>query len=404
MRYERAKKNLVDDCPEKRTEIAKNAKTPPEILYYLAVDTTVEVREAVAGNAATPVHAAKILAKDTDVAVRENLVKRIDRILPMVSENEKTKVRDIAINVVETLARDEVVRIRQAVADVVKDMTDIPHHIIKTLADDAELSISLPVIENSPLLTDEDLIEMISQHPESKKIPSIAKRKDISEEVTDSIAASKNVDAISVMLENKTAQIREETLDMIISQAPSIQQWHQPLVTRPELPPKAVGKLIEFVAGGLLTQLEQTQKISPKHREQIEKKIKAKAEEKSNQKVHIELLKQNPQEWANVMFQKGKLTEDVLLEQIKHNHREAVIAGISLLSKIPVFVLNYAFASANPRLLVSVSWKSNLSMDFAYDLQKTIGKLEDDRCLKSKDGSFPISEEDMETELRSLYR
>lgn len=403
-RYENAKKKLQSSNATERKNIAKNSKTPPEILFYLAVDPDVEVRKELTENSETPIHAAKILANDPETAVRENLAKRLDRILPDMNNTEKTKVNQIANEVLSTLVRDEVVKVRKAVADVVKDMTGIPHHIIKTLAEDTELDISMPILQDSPLLTDEDLIEIITHHPESQKITAIAKRANVSENVSDVIANTKNIDAVSALLENSMAQIREETLDLIINQAPEIHDWQRPLVTRPELPSQAVGKLIEFVADGLLTELETHQKISPEHRQKIQGRIKKVAEDRSNQKEYIELLKKNPQEWAELMQRQGKLTEELLTEQIQHNYKEAVIAGISLLSKVPVFVLNYAFASGNAKLVSSVCWKSGMSMQFSYHMQKNICKIPDYGLIAPTEEGFPFSVEEMETELRSLYK
>ena len=404
-KYEENKKALLKKDPEAKMRIARDPKTQPEILFYMAVDPSLEVRAEVAKNPETPIHASQILSKDPADVVRENLSKRIDSMLPNLSKDEHSKVCKMTISALENLAKDQVTKIRQMVADVIKDNTDVPNYIIKDLAKDPDLKISMTILQESPLLTDEDLLDIISQDPESKKIPAIAKRKNVSTVISDSIVASKNIAAVSALLENDTAQIREETLDMIIDQAPSIQQWHRPLVRRPKLPDRVVSRIINFVSEGLLDEMSKHQKLDNKQRIQISSKIKDKAHERVNMKEHIKALKHDAMEWAKLMKQQGKLNEKLLEEQILHNHKEAVIAGLSVLSKIPVFVLNYALVSGNAKLVCAVSWKSSLSMKFAVQLQRIIGKIPEDTVIHpQKDSKYPITTLEMENELQSLYK
>ena len=55
-----------------------------------------------------------------------------------------------------------------------------------------------------------------------------------------------------MLLANPSAQVREETLDLIVQRAPGRPRWHAPLVERPTLPARLAAKIAAFVADALL--------------------------------------------------------------------------------------------------------------------------------------------------------
>src|SRR5204862_1833089 len=80
--------------------------------------------------------------------------------------------------------------------------------------------------------------------------------------VADAVAATSDVPAVSRLLPNASAQIREETLDRIIDRAPSVTAWHAPLVQRPKLSATAAKRLAHFVAASLLKELQERKDLS----------------------------------------------------------------------------------------------------------------------------------------------
>lgn len=100
--------------------------------------------------------------------------------------------------------------------------------------------MATPVLEYSPLLSDEDLLEIIGRNPIRGTLAAIARRQNVSEPVTEAIVESPDRDAVTALLANPSAQIREETLDRIIDAAPDQEPWHTPLVHRGELSVRAI--------------------------------------------------------------------------------------------------------------------------------------------------------------------
>jgi len=115
--------------------------------------------------------------------------------------------------------------------------------------------VSRPVLEHSPLLSDPVLIEIIRSDPVRGAVAAISRRDGLRGDVADAVAASGEERAITALLSNKSAQIREETLDGLIEIASGVPAWHAPMVSRPVLSARAIARLSGFVADSLLEAL-----------------------------------------------------------------------------------------------------------------------------------------------------
>src|SRR5262249_16147169 len=78
----------------------------------------------------------------------------------------------------------------------------------------------------------------------------------VGERIADAIVATGRDGAVAALLANRSAQIREETLDLIVERAPAQPSWHAPLVERPVLPVRAARKISSFIAEALPEVLE----------------------------------------------------------------------------------------------------------------------------------------------------
>ena len=75
-----------------------------------------------------------------------------------------------------------------------------------------------------------------------------AQRAGVAGKVADAIVAVDDEAAIAALLANPSAQIREETLDLVVERAPARASWHPALVRRPLLPARLVKRVASFVA------------------------------------------------------------------------------------------------------------------------------------------------------------
>ena len=218
---------------------------------------------AVAENRATPRQADLILTRDDDEFGARAARGQDRALVPEFAGEEREKIRALSHQVLETLARDQAVKVRQIVAEALKDSVDAPVAVIQKLARDIEIQVAGPILEYSPLLTDEDLLEIIAHGPIRGALTAIAKRRQLSDKLSDGVAVAALADpgaesnSVRKLLQNKSAQIREDTLDRILDQAGKVPTWHEPLVERPTLPMKAIKRLAAFVSRTLLEALQQ---------------------------------------------------------------------------------------------------------------------------------------------------
>ena len=137
-----------------------------------------------------------------------------------------------------------------------KDVASAPPSVIRRLARDAELSVCQPVLEFSPMLTDEDLLDIIASDPVQGSLAAVSRRAHVGETVADAVARAGDADAIAELLAKHGAQVREELLDRLIEDAPEHPQWHAPIVRRPRPSNSAAGRLTRFLTQSLLRELQ----------------------------------------------------------------------------------------------------------------------------------------------------
>src|SRR6185369_15002372 len=153
------------------------------------------------------------------------------------------------------LARDQLPRVRRVLSQALHTLPDAPHEVVLTLAKDPEVSVAAPVLQFSPVLTDEDLLSVIESSPMTACLVAISCRLNVGEEVSNALVGTGQVDVITALLRNDSAHIREETLDAIIDAAPQQSTWHEPLVNRRRLGDQAALRIAEFVASSCLKKL-----------------------------------------------------------------------------------------------------------------------------------------------------
>lgn len=420
--YEAAKQMVRSADPAVRRKVAEHPKTRPELLYFLAADAAAEVRRAIATNAGTPRQADLMLAKDREVMVRRAVAQKIARLLPELSANQAAQIEKLTVECLETLARDQASEVRGILAEALKDLPNAPHGVINTLARDVELSVCSPVLLNSPILTDEDLADIILKGPVAGAMTAIASRRNVSASVADAIARSDDEAAVTALLGNSSAQVREETLDRILDQAPQHEPWHAPLVRRPRLPARAVARLASFVADGLLMVLHGRDDLDPAAARDLAEAVRqrvGKAASAGSGGADVvrgpvefdddlvggaaagpEKPVERPSDRAARLFKEGKLTESVLEGSMVEGDRAFVLAGLGELSQIPVAIIDRIIGTHAPRAVTALCWRAGLTMRFARQAQLRLAQIPPKTALNARDGTYyPMSDDEMRWQL-----
>ena len=261
--YDKAKHIAEKGNVKERIKLASYDDLDPEFLYYFAKDEAAEVRRAVAKNDGTPLQADVVLAEDTDTQVRIELAHKIGRIIPTLTDEENERLTEMAMQVLEILARDTETQVRAVISDEIKLLTNVPKRLVKQLARDAEDVVAMPILEYSSLLTDKELTQIIASGVQGGALFAIACRDGLSAEVAEAISATEDKSAIKALLENLTAVINEKAMIAIGTHAPDIPDWHRPLVDRDSLSEKTIRRIATFVSAALFERLIDKHGVGP---------------------------------------------------------------------------------------------------------------------------------------------
>jgi uncharacterized protein (DUF2336 family) len=348
---------LEEGSASARKALAADPDAPPEALYYLTSDPAPETRAAVAANPATPHQTFTALVIDHDRDVRRALATRLAGLAPGLSAGQQDRVGQAAWTALAKLAEDAAEEIRATIAEAVKDLPEAPRAMMLALARDTSLRVAEPVIRLCPLLTEEDLLGLVAAPPVAATLTAIARRPAISETVADALVATGDTGTITALLANNTAAIRESTLDALVVQAAEHTAWQEPLVRRPDLPPRAALALARFVAEELLaplaTRSDMPGEIATRIRGAVATRLAGtpRPGETAEDAVARALL----------LLRSGALDETTMVRASRGGEARFVIAALAGLADVPMGTVDHAVATRCGKSLAGLCRKAGLS-------------------------------------------
>lgn len=391
MDYDEAKRLAADGKTAVRRKLAGRDDVQPEILYYLAEDDDAEVRRAAAANAAIPVQADLVLTGDGDADVRCRVARKVAALAPNLSAEERDRVGGVT-QVLCTLASDQLARVRRIVSEELKEAHDAPPEVIERLARDHDIPVAGPVLESSPLLGDELLLEIIHSAPIQGALSAISRRHGLGQDVSDAIVEADDRDTVTALLNNASAQIREETLDRIVERAETVGAWHEPLVTRPKLSIRSVRLLAEFVADSLVVKLQQRSDIDPQTARALSAATRDRLESEPGDATDDELTEEAR---AEALFAQGELDEKAVNAALDRGERGFVVAALALKAGLSRSIAQKAVSMASAKGVTALSWKAGFSMRLALQLQLRLARIAPSTTLKPAGDDYPLTPDEM---------
>ena len=393
--YDKAKKIAEGGSVKERAKLASFDDFDPEFLYFFASDDAPEVRRAVAKNDGTPLQADVILAEDADVEVRAELALKIGRIVPTLTEQENERLTEMAMQVLEILARDHETKVRAIIAEEIKLLTNVPKRVVRQLARDAEDVVAMPILEYSPLLTEQELVQIIASGVQGGALFAIARRKGLANEVSDAIVATDDQPAVKALLENETAMISEKTMEVIGTAASEVELWQRPLVDRSNLSENTLKRIATFVSASLFERLISNHSLSPKVEAELRQTVRQRIE--AGDMDGRKKPRQPADERALKLHKKGKLTEKTVRKAIEDEDIALVPQALMLLSGVPIDKVKSMLASDSGKAVAALSWKAGFDIETAVMIQRRVAKVQAKNMVHAPDtGNYPLSEDELE--------
>ncbi len=246
--------------------------------------------------------------------------------IDVLSDDERLYADEI----IGILAEDTAELVRRTLAVTLRNSPRLPHKVALQLAQDVE-SVALPVLENSPVFSDEDLIELVLAVTAAKQ-NAIASRSTISGAVSEVICQHASETAVETISGNPGAELNERALDHTIARFPANPKLHENLVLRDHIPVHIAEKMVSLVSGQVFDMLINRHELPA----QMAIDLAAGARERAT----IDLVEQAGRtndlpRFVSQLNLNGRLTHSLIMRALCVGHMPFVEHALAELSGVP---------------------------------------------------------------------
>ncbi len=238
---------------------------------------------------------------------------------------------DIINEILGILARDVEKRIRKILSDKLRSSDALPRSIAMRLAQDVE-EVATPILQFSPVFTDQDLMLIIASASESAKLTAIASRSTVSKPVSERLIETNDKDAVTALLGNHGAYIAEKSLMHVVDIFNREEDVLKELISRGGLTINVAERVINQVANELKVKLKEEFSEEFHNMEML----LGEAEED----VMLDLIphydsKEASIELAQQLHKSNRLTQAMILRALCRANLHFFKAGLASLAGIP---------------------------------------------------------------------
>lgn len=189
---------------------------------------------------------ARLLAQPsahTRADIAQKVARRFDNVT--ITDRERALAQDI----LGLLVHDAATLVRESLAQSLARLSDAPHDVIVLLARDID-EVALPILEESPVLSDDDLIDIVVKGSDAKHM-AIAGRPLVGAAVSNALIETDNQRVVARLVANEGALIDEDALVNVAERYGDLDEVADPLVRRALLPAAVVARLVSMVSDRL---------------------------------------------------------------------------------------------------------------------------------------------------------
>ena len=140
---------------------------------------------------------------------------------------------DLAFEILRLLVDKVEINIRRHIADYLAERGDVPADLVRRLAMD-EIGVAYPILSHNPLLGENDLIDVVD-HCSLRHRQAVAIRPGITQAVTDHLVAQDEIEVLTTLICNETADISEAAMAHLVERSLDIESFREPLAHRKEM-------------------------------------------------------------------------------------------------------------------------------------------------------------------------
>ncbi|WP_323763110.1 DUF2336 domain-containing protein [Maricaulis sp.] len=253
------------------------------------------------------------LVKGENDETRAMAARKICRRMDSASLTEAE--RKAAQDILNVIARDATELVRRALAITLRQSPNLPREIARKLAMDVE-SVATPVLESSPVLTDEDLISVLETADTIKRC-AIAGRASIAPIVVHEILDSHDEAAVSIAASNDGAEFDDAAYQRAFTEFCESSGVMDAFVARSHLPLSVTERLIAHVSDVALNRLVKSHALPPQ--------LAVELSEGARERATLDLVDQaglahDPKHFVQQLRLNSRLTPSLILRALLRGH------------------------------------------------------------------------------------
>lgn len=238
--------------------------------------------------------------------------------------------RKYAEEIIQILAQDAAELVRRTLSVTLRNSPKLPREVALKLAQDVE-SVALPVLENSPVLSDEDLRELVLSVTAAKQA-AIAARPKVSSALAETISEHAAEIAVEALAGNPGADLTEKAFETQLGRFPSNSSLHEKIVLRDHVPVHIAEKMVSLVSGSVFDMLI--------NRHELPAQMAIDLAAGSRERATIDLVEQAGRtndlpRFVSQLHLNGRLTQSLIMRALCVGHMPFVEHSLAELSGVP---------------------------------------------------------------------
>lgn len=262
-------------------------------------------------------------SEDARAAVAEKVARQFAQV------ELQPRERELAHEILGFLVHDVAISVRESLSRCLDDNPAAPRDVVLKLARDIE-QVALPVLERSPVLTDEDLVGLVYYGSPAKQC-AIAARSDVAAPVSEAIAHRGDRSAVLTLVHNSGAVINEAAATILVKRYADDADVAAPLVQRGELPALLVERLIAMVSEQL------REYLVAQH--EVDDRVAATLEERTRERATADAIPRMSNDDMRALVaqlaENGRLSATLILRAACAGETRFVEAAFAELTSVP---------------------------------------------------------------------
>lgn len=240
--------------------------------------------------------------------------------------------QEIAEYIFRLLTKDLSTRVRAILAERIKDNANVPRDIVLQLANDIE-SVAAPVLRDSAVLSDADLISIVEASQDMGKLLAVSQRKVISERVSGALVGTTYEAVVTSLLGNAGANISTTDLSKIATDFSQNASVLEALIAKPNLPVTVLERIIARASHAVASELKQKYNLSE---ETVKHDTNRARETLMLRLLEGDLGNGEMQDLVNQMWREGTLSPSILMTALCRGQLLFFTMGLSKMANVPL--------------------------------------------------------------------